>query len=99
VLSPAFSEDKAEKMTPKMEAKEGMTTGDHVMMKDGKMMMMKDGKSMMMDKDIMVKNGSKVMVDGTVMAKDGSKMMIKDGDIMDMNGMIVKPGMMKPSKK
>ncbi|MEO8543530.1 MAG: DUF6799 domain-containing protein [Burkholderiaceae bacterium] len=66
------------------------THKDSVMMKDHKMMMMKDGKTMPMDKDMMMSDGSKVMMDGTVMKKDGSKMMMKDGDAMDMSGMMMK---------
>jgi uncharacterized protein YdeI (BOF family) len=66
------------------------TSMDGYMMKDGKVMMMKDGKTMPMDKDMTMSDGSKVMMDGTVMKKDGSKMMMKNGDSMDMNGMMHK---------
>ena len=63
---------------------------DGVMMKDDKVMVMKDGKTMAMDKDMMLSDGTKVMTDGTVMKKDGSKMMMKNGDSMDMSGMMMK---------
>ena len=63
---------------------------DGVMMKDGKVMMMKEGKTMPMDKDMTMSDGSKVMMDGTVMKKDGSKIMMKNGDAMDMSGMMMK---------
>lgn len=63
---------------------------DGVMMMDGTVMMMKDGKAMPMDKDMTMSDGSKVMMDGTVMKKDGSKMMMKNGESMDMSGMMTK---------
>jgi hypothetical protein len=63
---------------------------DGVMMKENKMMMMKDGKTMPMDSDVTLSDGTKVMKDGTVMKKDGTKMMMKNGDAMDMSGMMKK---------
>lgn len=63
---------------------------DGVMMKDDKVMVMKDGMSMAMEKEMMLSDGTKVMTDGTVMKKDGSKMMMKNGDAMDMSGMMMK---------
>lgn len=67
-----------------------MMASDGVMMKDGKVMVMKEGKTMMMDHDMTLTDGTKVMTDGTVMKKDGSKMMMKNGDAMDMSGMMKK---------
>ena len=45
---------------------------------------------MPMVKDMTMSDGSKVMMDGTVIKKDGSKMMMKNGDSMDMSGMMMK---------
>jgi len=64
---------------------------DHIMMKDGKVMMMKAGKSMPLDKEITLTNGSKVTVDGTVTMKDGTKMTMKEGDMITMDGAMMKP--------
>ena len=63
---------------------------DGVMMKDGKMMVAKDGKSMPMTTEMTMSDGTKVMKDGTVMKKDGTKMTMKNGDTMDMSGMMKK---------
>ena len=53
-------------------------------------MVMKEGKTMMMDQDMTLTDRTKVMTDATVMKKDGSKMMMKNGDAMDMSGMMRK---------
>jgi hypothetical protein len=63
---------------------------DGYMMKDGKVMMMKDGKTSQVDADVALSDGTKIMKDGSVMKKDGSKMMMKNGDSMDMSGMMRK---------
>ena len=65
-------------------------SNDGVMMKDGKMMVAKDGKSMPMTTEMTMSDGTKVMKDGTVMKKDGTKMTMKNGDTMDMSGMMKK---------
>ncbi len=77
--------------------KEMMTDG--VMMKDGKMMVMKDGKSTMMTEEMTMKDGTKVMTDGAVTMKDGKKMMMKEGDMMTMEGMMMKGDMKKDGMK
>ncbi len=63
---------------------------DHIMMKDGKVMMIKDGKSMPADKELTLSNGTKVTVDGSVTMKDGTKTMMKEGDMMSMDGEMIK---------
>ena len=72
---------------------------DGIMMKDGKMMMMKDGKKMAMDADMTMPNGTMVMKDGTCVMKDGTRIMMKEGDMIDTNGDMMKKGnMMKENK-
>ena len=71
---------------------------DCVHMKDGKMMMMKDGKEMAMDKDMTMKDGSKVTTDGTHVMKDGKKMSLSDGDMVMMDGTMMKGGMKKETE-
>jgi lipopolysaccharide assembly outer membrane protein LptD (OstA) len=64
---------------------------DHIMMKDGKVIMIMQGKSMPADKELTLSNGTKVTVDGNVTMKDGTKMMMKEGDMMTMDGEMMKP--------
>jgi lipopolysaccharide assembly outer membrane protein LptD (OstA) len=66
---------------------------DHIMMKDGKVMMIMQGKSMAADKELTLSNGTKVTVDGNVTMKDGTKMMMKEGDMMTMDGEMMKHDM------
>jgi hypothetical protein len=63
---------------------------DHIMMKAGKVMMIKEGKSTPLDKELTLGNGAKVTVDGAVTMQDGNKVMMKEGDMMSMDGEIVK---------
>ncbi len=70
-----------------------------VMMKEGKMMMMKDGTSMPMKEEMTMKDGTKVMTDGAVTMKDGKKMKMMEGDMMTMNGMMMKGDMKKDGMK
>lgn len=63
---------------------------DHIMMKDGKVMMIMQGKSMPLDKELTLSNGAKVTVDGSVTMKDGTKTMMKEGDMMSMDGTMMK---------
>lgn len=84
----AFSQAKmGEKM--KMNHKMDMKR-DHIMMKDGQMKMMKNGEEIPMDKEMTMQNGTKVMADGMYTNKDGATMTMKNGDMMDMEGMISK---------
>jgi lipopolysaccharide assembly outer membrane protein LptD (OstA) len=66
---------------------------DHIMMKDGKVMMVMQGKSMPADKELTLGNGAKVTVDGNVTMKDGTKMKMKEGDMMTMDGEMMKHDM------
>ena len=70
-----------------------------VCMHNGKMMAIKDGKMMPMDKSMKMKNGTTVMADGSYTTKDGKKMMMKEGQAMDMNGMVMGSDMSMPPKK
>jgi len=63
---------------------------DHIMFKDGKVTMVMGGKSMAADKEITLTNGAKVTPDGTVTMKDGQKMKMKEGEMMGMDGQIMK---------
>lgn len=72
---------------------------DCCMMKDGKMMCMKAGKTMPMEMEMTMKNGTKVMTDGECVDKAGKKIMLKEGEMIDSDGMISMPGMKKMSKK
>ena len=88
-MDPKMDIKKDQKMDMKMDMKK-----DHCMMMHGKMHMMKDGKKMQMDKTMTLNNGTEVMTDGTCKMKDGTTMKMKNGDMMDMDG-----NMMKKRKK
>jgi hypothetical protein len=62
---------------------------DYIMMKDGKMWMMKDGANSAIDKDITLSNGTKVTASGQVTAQDGKSMMMHNGDMIDLNGVMM----------
>lgn len=76
-------------MNSKMDMKK-----DHCMMIKGKMYMMKDGKKTLMDTPMTLSNGTECNPDGTCKMKDGTTMKMKNGDMIDMDG-----NMMKKRKK
>jgi hypothetical protein len=45
------------------------------------------------DKELTLGNGAKVTVDGNVTMKDGTKMKMKEGDMMTMDGEMMKHDM------
>ena len=63
---------------------------DHLMFKDGKVMMVMGGKSRAADKEVALTNGAKVALDGTVTMKDGKTMKMKEGEMMSMDGEMMK---------
>ncbi|MEO6902771.1 MAG: DUF6799 domain-containing protein [Bacteroidia bacterium] len=72
---------------------------DYIMMKSGKMMHTKDGKTMPMAKEMTFKNGTRCMTNGDYEMSDGKKMKMKEGECMDMNGMMGTCGMMGKENK
>ncbi len=70
---------------------------DGVMMHGGKMMMMKAGHpGTAMDHEITLADGAKVEVDGTVKSKDGTEFHLHDGEMIMMDGHLMKGG--KPAQ-
>jgi hypothetical protein len=64
-----------------------------VMMRDGIMMLMKHGKAAMpMDEDITLANGTVISADGTITLKGGREFRMHNGDIMMMDGHLMKGG-------
>ena len=63
---------------------------DYIIFKGGKVTMVMGGKSMAADKEIALTNGGKVALDGTVTMKDGMKMKMKDGEMIGMDGTLMK---------
>ncbi len=61
---------------------------DHIAMENGKMIAVIDGKIIPMDQNVTMKNGTECMTDGTCMLKSGKKIIMKNGDMMDMNGVM-----------
>lgn len=65
-------------------------SSDGYMVQGGTVMVTKDGKTSPMDSDTTLSDGTKIMKDGTVVRKDGSKSKMKDGERIDMSGMMRK---------
>jgi major membrane immunogen (membrane-anchored lipoprotein) len=68
-----------------------------VMMHDGKMMMMKAGQpATAMDHRVTMSDGTVVSVDGTVKSKDGKEFRLQNGEIIMMDGHLMKGGKAAP---
>ena len=67
----------------------GYMSTDHIAMEDGKMVAIMDGKIIPMDQEVTMKNGTKCMTDGTCLLTDGKKIIMKNGDKMDLNGVMM----------
>jgi Domain of unknown function (DUF6799) len=76
---------------------------DGVMMSNGKMMMMKAGRpAVAMDHAITLSDGAIVEIDGTVKSKDGTELHLQNGDMIMMDGHLMRaggpPAPMKPGE-
>ena len=70
---------------------------DGVMMHDGKMMMMKKGHpATAMDHAVTMSDGTIVEVDGTVKSKDGKTFLLQNGEIILMDGHLMRGGKAAP---
>jgi len=70
---------------------------DGVMMHDGKMMMMKAGHpATAMDHEITLSDGAIVELDGTVRSKDGKIFHLQNGEMILMDGHLMKGGKAAP---
>lgn len=70
---------------------------DGVMMHDGRMMMMKAGHpATPMDQEITLSDGAIVEVDGTVKSKDGKTFHLQNGEMIMMDGHLMKGGKAAP---
>jgi len=70
---------------------------DGVMMHDGKMMMMKAGQpATAMDREITMSDGAIVEVDGSVKSKDGKEFHLQNGEMVMMDGHLMRGG--KPAQ-
>ncbi len=70
---------------------------DGVMMHGGKMMMMKAGHpATPMDHEVTMSDGSKVEVDGTVKSNDGKIFHLQNGEMIMMDGHLMKGGKAVP---
>jgi major membrane immunogen (membrane-anchored lipoprotein) len=66
---------------------------DGVTMHNGKMMMMKAGHpATAMDHEVTMSDGTMVEVDGTVKSKDGKTFHLQDGEMIMMDGHLMKGG-------
>lgn len=65
-------------------------TPDGFMMKNGKMVTVNNGKLAMMVRDVTLPNGTVVMSSGYFMKKDGPKTELKEGELIDMDGNLIK---------
>ena len=70
---------------------------DGVMMHDGKMMLMKAGHpATAMDHDITLSDGAIVEMDGTVKSKNGKTLHLQNGEMILMDGHLMKGGKAVP---
>jgi len=70
---------------------------DGVIMKDGKMMMMKDGKATApMPADMPMTDGTMVTTSGVIKMKSGEEKHLENGQMMLMNGHLMKGGKATP---
>ena len=70
---------------------------DGVMMHDGKMMMMKAGHpAIAMDHSVTMSDGTIVDVDGTAKSKDGKTFLLQNGEMIMMDGHLMKGGKAAP---
>ena len=70
---------------------------DGVMMSNGKMMMMKAGRpAMAMESPVTMSDGTSVSVDGTVKLKDGTEFHLQNGEMIMMDGHLMKGGKPAP---
>ena len=70
---------------------------DGVMMHDGKMMLMKAGHpATAMDHEVRMSDGTIVEVDGTVKSKDGKTFLLQNGEIIMMDGHLMRGGKAAP---
>ena len=76
-------------MQIKEEVQTNETQPDEFVMKEGNMMMKKGGFLMMMAEEMMLPNGTKVMTNGDVVKSDGTKEKLKEGQRMNIEGMMV----------
>src|SRR5215472_6968097 len=68
-----------------------------VVMKDGKPMMMKDGKATApMTSEKTMTDGTKLTTSGVLKMKDGAEKQLGDGDMVLMNGHVLKGGKATP---
>jgi hypothetical protein len=70
---------------------------DGVMMSNGKMMMMKAGRpATAMDNAVTLSDGTIVSVDGTVKSRDGNEFHLHNGEMIMMDGHLMKGGKPAP---
>jgi hypothetical protein len=65
-----------------------MSKVDGCMMKEGKMLMIKDSVLSPMTVPMTMKNGTKVMIDGLCVLENGTELRMKEGDHIDMAGVL-----------
>ncbi len=73
---------------------------DGVMMHEGKMMMMKAGHpAAAMDHEVTMSDGTMVEIDGTVKSKEGKTFHLQDGEMIMMDGHLMKGGKAAPMSR
>lgn len=63
---------------------------NHMMMNDGKMMLVKESSRSELNQEMTLDNGTVITPSGMVKTKDGKTMQLRDGEKLDMNGMLIK---------
>jgi hypothetical protein len=63
---------------------------DGYIVKDGRMMVVNNGTTSAMKREATLDNGTVVAIDGNYTAKDGKPVMLKDGEHLDLHGVVSK---------
>jgi hypothetical protein len=82
----AFAQDSS--MHHMQQNKMKMKTHEGIMMRNGKVMVMQNGQSTPLTEDKTLSNGEVVSSNGQVKMSDGTTTMLKDGDWVNMDGII-----------
>ena len=61
------------------------TSGDQIMMKDGRMVVVRNGETMPMDEDVTLADGTRIMRNGQLLMADGTARMMREGETMTMD--------------
>src|SRR5437899_6519609 len=72
-------------------AAEQEESAERVMLKEGKMMVLQGGKTVKMEKNVRLPHEIRVTTNGTFAVNSGKKRQLKEGEVLDSDGMLTSP--------